>query len=249
MWLRVPEAIERVLWETPLEPATEAVVDRVAREWAVRGIPSKRDEILEGLPIISIGRPETWALTQVYRADKMPPGLRAKLDEADFYLVRLACSFRPVHKEKQVQWARFIVHLHPDAAGQQPIAFDLHPLMVTQEVRRSVKVALSPSLKFQEIEGSVGGMEFGFEYSELRPIISAAGVGEPQPSWDYEEAKGTRVQGGKWMHLLLKVPKGMKSVRATLDLTADVEMRGSLLQVVMGKEEVARDRLSVKLAG
>jgi len=95
----------------------------------------------------------------------------------------------------------------------------------------------------------MGGIEFGFEYSELQPIISAAGVGEPRPSWDYQEAKGTRVQGSKWMHLLLNVPKGMKPVRATLDLTADVEMRGSLLQVVMGKKEVARDRLSVKLVG
>ena len=247
MWLRTPETIEKVLWEAPLEPATEAVVERVAREWAVQGIRGGKDEILGGLPIVSIGWPETWALPEVYPPEKMPPALRAKLEEADFYLVRLACSFRPVRREKQVQWARFIVYLHPDAAGRQPIAFDLHPLMVTQEVRRNVKVTLSPSLKFHEIEGSVGGIEFGFEYSELQPIISASGAGEARPSWDYEEAKGTRVQGSKWMHLLLKAPKGMKPVRATLDLTADVAMHGSLLQVVMGKEEVARDRLSVKL--
>ncbi len=76
----------------------------------------------------------------------MPHPLRAKLEEADFHLVRLGCSFRPHRDDNQVEWARFLVRLLPDHAGRQPLAFDLHPLMVTQEVRRNVRVSLSPSL-------------------------------------------------------------------------------------------------------
>ena len=253
MWLRTPETIEKVLLEAPLEPANEAVVGQVVRELADRGMRGRqekiREEIQEGLDIVTIGQPETWELLEVYSLETISSLLQAKLREADFYLVRLACSFRPVHGDKQVDWARFSVQLKPDAVGRQPIAFDLHPLMVTQEVKRNVKVTLSPSLKFQEIEADMGGIEFGFEYTELQPIISAAGVGESQPSWDYEEAKGVRVQGGKWMHLLLKVPKKIKSVEATLDLIADVKVKGSLLSVVMRKTELAHDELSVKLVG
>jgi hypothetical protein len=57
---------------------------------------------------------------------------------------------------------------------------------------------------------------FRIRYIELHPIISAAGIGEGQVSWDYEEAKGSKIQGSKYMHMLLKVPKGMKPVVAFL---------------------------------
>ncbi len=82
----------------------------------------------------------------------------------------------------------------------------------------------------------------------MQPIISAAGVGEAEPSWDYEEAKGVKVQGGKWMHLLMKVPRGMTPVRATLDLAADVCVRKVRLPVVVIRNrQQAKDRLTVRL--
>ena len=102
--------------------------------------------------------------------------------------------------------------------------------------------------RFQEIGGSLGEVAFGFEYPVLQPIISAAGAGESKPCWDYEEAKGVMVRGSKWMHLLLKVPKGMERVRAVLDLAADVRAYGFRLPVlVIPDEERARDRLTVRL--
>jgi len=250
MWLRVPDAIEHVLWEEPLEPATDEAVERLSRELAVRGLERDvRDHVRE-LPVVSIGQPEVWPLAEVYSPEKMPSTLRAKLQEADFYLARLACSFRPRRDDVEIEWARFLVHLVPDDSGQQPTAFDLHPLQVTQEVRHNVKVSLNPTLKFMEIEAGPGGVEFGFEYPELQPLISATGVGEAKPSWDYEEAKGARLQGGKWMHLLVKAPKGMASSKAVLDLTADVTVRGSRLPVlVLRSRQEAESRLTVRLWG
>jgi len=248
MWLKAPETIDQVLWEGALEPATDEAVERVGREWAARGVKENAHDAVRDLPLASIGRPEVWALPELYPPDKMPYSLRAKLGEADFYLVRLACSFRPRKEQSRVEWARLTVHLLPDSTARQPIAFDLHPLMVTQEVRRNVKVTLSPSLKFQEIGAEIGGVEFGFEYPELQPLISASGAGEEKPSWDYEEAKGAMVQGSKWMHLLAKAPKGMETVRAILDLVADVRVRDSRLPVLAIRDkEQAHDRLTVRL--
>lgn len=251
MWLRVPDAIEHVLWEEqPLEPATEEAVERLSRELAVRGLERDVRDDIRDLPVVSIGQPEVWPLAEVYPPEKMPSTLRAKLEEADFYLARLACSFRPRRDDVEVEWARFLVHLVPDDAGLQPIAFDLHPLQVTQEVRRSVKVSLSPTLKFMEIEAGVGGGEFGFEYPELQPLVSAMGAGEAKPSWDYEEAKGVRVQGSKWMHLLAKAPKGMASGKAVLDIAADVTVRGLRLPVlVLRSRQEAEARLTARLWG
>ncbi len=248
MWLKTPETIENILWEGTLEPASDEALERLGGEWAMRGIKGDLAEAARDLPVVSIGRPEVWTLAEVYPPDKMPHPLKAKLDEADFYLVRLSCSFRLRRGESQIEWARFLVYLLPDSAARQPIAFDLHPLMVTQEVKRNVKVSLAPSLKFTEIEGSIGGVEFGFEYPELQPLISAAGGGEATPSWDYQEAKGARVQGCKWMHLLVKAPRGTSPVRAILDLSADVRVRDVRLPVLgLRDKEKARDHLTVRL--
>ena len=119
--------------------------------------------------------------------------------------------------------------------------------MVTQEVKHSVKVTLSPTLKFQEVSASFGGIDFGLEYAELHPIISATGIGEGQPSWDYEEAKGLKIQGSKFMHMLLKVPKKMKPFEAFLDLVADVRIRDQVLRLNAGKTKEIAKSLKVNL--
>ena len=87
----------------------------------------------------------------------------------------------------------------------------------------------------------------GLEYIELHPIISAAGIGEGQASWDYEEARGSKIQGSKYMHMLLKVPKGMKPITAFLDLTADIKIRDQILRLNVGKKESAAKSLKIKL--
>lgn len=248
MWLVMPETVDNVLWEGALQPATDKALEQLGEEWSARGNQGSPADAVRDLPLISIGQPEVWTLPEVYPPREMPHLLKAKLDEADFYLVRLGCSFRPRKDDSQVEWARLLVRLLPDSAGHQPIAFDLHPLMVTQEVKRNVKVSLSPSLNFAEVEASLGGIEFGFEYAELQPTISASGLGEALPSWDYAEAKGVMVQGGKWMHLLVKAPKGTTPVCATLDLAADVRVRESVLSVLaISDKQQAQDHLTVRL--
>jgi hypothetical protein len=233
MWLRAPETVHDVLWEGMLEPETEEAVVRTRRELAIRKDQADLQEDLRNLPTISIGRPEVWSLAELYPQDKMPHLLKVKLDEADFYLVRAVCSFRPMRKTISLSWARFMVRLLPDNNGRQPIAYDLYPKELFQEVKHQIKVSLSPTLNFQELQAGVGGVEFGLEYPELQPVITTAGIGESDVDWSYEEASGMRVQGSKTMHLLVEAPKGMSSAWASLDLVADVLVRNSYLPTLM----------------
>ena len=250
MWIQVPEDVEHVLWEGLLEPAADEAMERSERERAEKGFHGDVRTILRDLSVVSIGQPETWPLQAVYPPDKMPLPLQAKLNEADFYLVALACSFRPVHGESHIQWARFRAYLVPDSAGHQPLAYDLYPNEVVQEVKRQVKVTLNPTLKFYEVQANVGSVEFGLEYRELHPLISGTGQGQPDPMWDYEEAKGIRVQGGKSMYLLVKAPKGMPSGRVILDLAADVVVQGSILPtLVLQNRQEAGKQLAAQLWG
>ena len=147
-------------------------------------------------------------------------------------------------------WARFYVFLPPDSLGRQPIAYDISPVDITQEVKRHFKFTLAPTLKFRTVvEAEVGSLEFGLEYPELQPIIVGAGVGEAMPTWDYQVATGMAgIQGAKWMHLLIKAPKGMPAATAQLALTAQiyVESVSSWLPSVIGPAEQGA-RLDVQL--
>jgi hypothetical protein len=249
MWLPVPDNGRDVLWEGPLQPEEQSV-DRLQRSRPGGESQVDPQDLARNLPVVSIGQPETWPLGSVYEFDKMPPLLRTKANEADFYLIRLACSFRPLRRETRIEWARFVIALHPDREGHQPIAEDLHPNEVDQEVQHRTKVTLSPSLKFQSVEASLGSVEFGFEYPELQPRIVAAGHSSTKASWDYSEAAGVAVHGGKWMHLLVKSPKGMPCADADIHLVADVAVREGLIRAfVKNKPTDMRDQLAVRLWG
>lgn len=245
MWLRVPDGVESTVWEGALEPMANAGVERGLND---RGLEEIAD-VTRDLPVVSIGQPEVWPLSALYPRNKMPVPIKAKLHEADFYLVRFSCSFRPRRKETRIEWARFEVNLLPDATGHAPVAFDLHPIQVSLEVKRNVKVTLSPSVKFQEVEASAGGVDFGFEYTQLEPLISGTGAGESVPSWDYESAKGNDLQGSKWMHLLAKAPREMTTAHARLDLSADVVVKGFRLSVFTRPEKRVAEPLTVRLWG
>jgi len=201
------------------------------------------------LPIVSIGRPEVWNLVDLYPSNKLPVTVRTKLAEAKFYLVRLSCSFRPARDRTRIDWARLTVSLQPDATGQVANAFDLHPLLVSQEVKRNLKVSLSPTLKFQEVEAGIGELGFGFEYTEIQPTISASGAGESEPAWDFSAAAGAHVQGSKWMHLLLKMSTEMTACDANLHLTADVVRSGVRIPVFSRPTQTSAKPLTVRLCG
>jgi hypothetical protein len=242
MWLVVPSQETNIVWDGELALAEEEppIATRGGREQAY---PLPHD-----LPRVSIGRPEIWRLEEVYESTDLPLAIRTKLAEAEFRFVRLSCSFRPPRDDVRIEWARFTVQLLTDGDGRQPIAFDLHPMEVTREARRNVKVTLSPTIKFREVEVGLGSVEFGFEYPELQPVITGSGAGESVPSWDYEAQPGLRLQGSKWMHLLVRAPKDMRAANARLELVADVSHRGIRLPAALGGDRSEHARaLTVRL--
>jgi hypothetical protein len=240
MWLPVPNDGETFL-EGSLE--LEAIPHGTPQrgDWPASQPPGQ--DVARSLPVVSIGQPQSWPLADLFEAAQIPATVRASLADADFYLVRLACSFRPARGEGRIEWARFLVEMHPDAAGRQPVTESQHPMEVTQPVQHQLKFILSPSFSFQPVQASVGEASVGVEYQELRPRISASGFGTAQASWDYFEVPGIEVVGGKWMHLVARAPKGTSGVSADLSVTADVRVGGRVVRAVMGsKRRPVHDR-------
>jgi hypothetical protein len=241
MLLKAPSTID--------EPVIEGTFATVggADDVAFRGVHDREADVSIGreLPVVKIGRPESWRLVDLFH-DGLPPLLEASHDH-EFRLIRLACSFRPRQRGEGIEWARFSVQILPDDAGNQPVAFDLHPLEQVREVKRNLKVTLSPSLKFKEVEGSLGSLETGLQYDELQPTVSGSGIGETTPSWDFEATRGVDVIGTRVMHLITRAPRGMSAARAALEITADVVGAGFRIPVILRRERTEEDRLEVRL--
>jgi hypothetical protein len=250
MWLSTPDTIEHILVERQLEPISDDTLDQSTRGSSSPGVKLTPDD-LSNMPILQIGKPDSWTLQEFSSPSKLPRSIRAKLSQTDFHVIRLSCAFLIHNKEIRVDWARFRVILLPHSStGAQPTAFDLYPLQVMQEVKHQTKVTLSPSLTFQEV-GVNMSTEFGFEYIEQIPKVSAAiGSSGIDPSWDYRPGKGQIVQGTKWMWLLVKAPKGQITGQALVDLQADVLVRGSLYPVtIRHRQKQAAPQLPVSLWG
>jgi hypothetical protein len=226
VWLPDPAGQEEILAEAQLRPASDDAVERAA---SAAGRASPDDaltaEDIRELPVVSIGRPQHVPLSEIYA--EPPPAVREAAAGDEFFLVRVSCSFLPRKDDVVVEWARFVVQLHADPEGRRPVVFDLYPREIEKTVERDVRISLSPSVKFTEVEASAGGVAFGYSYSELQPMVTGAEFDEGTKAvWDYEKAAGSPVRGWKKMYLLAKAPKGMARAEASLAVTADVSVRG-----------------------
>ncbi len=250
MWLTTPDTIKHMLVERQLEPVGDDASDQSTRDWQNHGAKLAPKETLRNIPVVSIGKPESWLLQDLYSPRKLSRPIRAKLSQEDFYLVRFSCSFRPIPGESRVEWACFRVTLLPHpSTGAQPVAFDLYPQQVVQEVKHRIKVTFNPLLKFQELEASFGSAEFGFEDTQQIPIISGTLGTSLDPSWSYAAGSKEEVQGIKWMYLLVKAPKGLISGQALLELEADVLVRGVRLPMTLWRQQEQAAQRTVSLWG
>lgn len=238
MWLQLSDTIEHVLAERPLEFVSDDPFSNTSRNIHSSNPVQLTPQDIRKMTVVAIGQPRTWTLQEIYSLNKLPRALRSQLKQADFYVVYLSCSFRPINQECRVEWARFRATFPPQApAGTRPLALDIYPQQVVQERKKQVKVTLSPALKFLEIEANIGNVAFGFEYTEQIPMISASIGTSFDPSWDYRVGPGHEVLGTKHMFLLLEAPKGLISAQVQLDLEADVLIRGARFPVTFWRRQ------------
>jgi hypothetical protein len=238
MWITaIPGA--NPLWEGELAPVQggQSVGEHVYRDSSSTPPLSS-----ESPGVVSIGKPQVLPVASLYEAGALPPGVKAKLEQADYFLVQLSCSFRP-ERDDAIDWARFSVSLNSTKPGEV-FAAELHPLSVEMKAKRKVKVGISSSLKFAD--AAEVGVEYGsgVEYPELSPIITAAGVGESRPSWDYTKMRGWQITGSKLMNMIVRSPKGTSRLTASLAIMAEVNARRF---AILFEPETCGNELEVQL--
>jgi hypothetical protein len=200
-------------------------------------------------PVVSLGRPIEWNLAHLARekGEQLPAELSLQLREADFYLLQLACSFRPSVKSR-ITWARLQTQLQPENGTEAPIAFDLYPLEIYDESRRDVKVSISPALRFTAfeamgVEGRVGEILMNLEIKKLEPVIIGYGALESTPNWDFFAHEHYPLLGSKFCYLIVKKPRSAKAVRLALNVTAEFETNQGLFRAKIARRDRGQLRL------
>ena len=175
------------------------------------------------LPIVSIGRPRAWAIDELVLSEDLPMEVKASLKADMFFVVRLACSFRPQRDDVSVAWAQLALQLRPDQQGLVPLAFDLYPMSVERERKVSKRVSLSPSLKFHDVEAGFGEFAYSVDYPAIEPVLTAAGIDESTPSWNFTAVPGFPLTGAKLLHAVVAAPRALSHLTVTVELTADLD--------------------------
>jgi hypothetical protein len=196
--------------------------------------------------MISIGRPEWWSLAELYRmrGKDLPAEIALQINQADFCLLRLACSFQP-YPDISVEWARFVAYLHSPNDEMGPIAFDIHPKEIFDRSERNMKVAVTPRLKFSPLQADLGSAEVGLQYERLEPVIIGAGVGQADPSWTFERSGHRQVIGSRFMHMIVKHSRDMGGVRVSFEIIAEISKPGQFLWSVRTRERDKARRTTV----
>jgi hypothetical protein len=231
-----PTDIEYPLYEEQLE-FTPGSLDKAVQE---KGTKSIRSELKSRGPAVTLGQPQWWNLAHLAqeKGETLPAELSLLLRDADFYLLLLACSFKP-ERDSQVEWARFTAYLRPKTGQENPIAFDLYPREIYDEAQTDVKVNIAPSLKFSEVELSPGEVVTTLQFRRLEPVVVGYGVLESAPNWDFEKHKDQPLRGSKFGYLIVKKPRSAQAVRLSLDIVADVATRHGLLSARVPEKDRA----------
>ena len=206
------------LWEAPLvleEARSERGAE--ARSPAAAAPVDARD-----MPVVTIEPPQVATLEAAAGAEVVAAAAKSAAPDARFFIVRLDFSIRPHPGRVRVEWARLRCELLGTDGGTPPSAEDMHPWTVEEKVAHHVSLEVSPSLKFTEVELSAGTYTHSYDYETLEPVISAAGRGGHDLSWDFTAFHDGTVTGGKRMHALISVPAASGAVHARLSFSADL---------------------------
>lgn len=223
-----PSAIEHVAWQGELVAPAVTLSGKGPRSI-----------------VVTIGQPEVWpaaeALETVVGQKWTPP-----LGDADFWLLRLACTLREPPGRPTLTEAQQRLHLRPRnrrADRRTAYAFSLFPDRLSVEDKGEVSAQLGPELKFASGAGvSVGEIGATLQLRQVFPVIQSYGAGEPEAGWLFRAHEAYPLDGSQFAYAVLAARAGAGGIRASVELVATVQTQIGPLR--LGLPEEAHAHLS-----
>jgi hypothetical protein len=172
--------------------------------------------------VIALGGPVSIPVTADQLADEAEAAafVRAREGSFSFYLVHLACAFRPLEDEPLLTASVRIDLLRGDGASSpRPIALSIKPLRLSEPVEVSRTISLGASLRI---------LQSGVETAETRtfedPFVEGVNELRSDPLWEFRRTRHTDIRGSQRLVLVVQSPIG-SDARGSVALSATVQQK------------------------
>lgn len=184
-----------------------------------RGHPHDERPLRE---VIALGGPVSIPVTaeQLTDEDDAAAFVRVREGSFSFYLVHLACAFRPLEDEPLLAATVHIDLVRGDGASSpRPIALSIKPLRLSEPVEVSRTISLGASLKI---------LQSGVEKAETRtfedPFVEGVNELRSDPQWEFRRTRHTDIRGSQRLVLVVQSPIGSDG-RGSVALSATVSRK------------------------
>lgn len=132
-------------------------------------------------------------------------------ETADFFLVHLAATFVPDPDEPfERAWLTVRLQRRDDVTEPMPIAWSMQPNRISDEVERSRKVSIGPSLKIAGV--GVEASAASGSTQVLRDVsLEARHELEANPMWVLERTRSAPIRGVQRFVLVVRSPRGVST--------------------------------------
>ena len=128
------------------------------------------------------------------------------LGKFDFWLIQSPFSFMPAH-DNQFKWARIAAKMKPlSESMKNPIAYDAYPRGIYEEIKEKHRISIGLSFKFAEIIEPKAEYVKEIEFTRLEPVITAAGIGKSEPTWDFRDRAAFNLKDVNALYIIAKTP-------------------------------------------
>lgn len=183
--------------------------------------------------LVTAGVPVVLSLVDYFltKGKKPSADIAMQLKEYNFWLMMCAFSIH-VRKGYAVKWVEFgfelnLAELVPAGAQiltasiqsgkfyaadnlSQPIAYDMQPLKIVDQVDEKQGLVISPGFEFQNVKASLFDASLELEYSHIYPKITGYGKRESGPYWKFEPGDQDAVEAGtKEVRMVVRAAKGI----------------------------------------
>jgi hypothetical protein len=204
-----------LLFESILEPSIPAVNELRSKievdEGEIVSLRGKTNRVAVGLPYYENLTSRLQALNE-----EIPYEIKRLMNDYDFHYIRLTCSFLP-DNDCIFEWARFGVDLNATSRSNEltlkPIAWDMSPHEVLNEIKCKREISFTPELKFGIVPDILdaeigGGVTESKEYVVYEPQITSFGLNRSDVVWQFTKTKEMGIWGNKSLLLVVRTPKG-----------------------------------------
>jgi hypothetical protein len=177
--------------------------------------------------IMEVGEPECWNLKALCNRKKIkiPEKVNMLLDKSDFWLIQSAFSFIPAHGSQFI-WARIVTSLEAlTGYSENHIAYDAYPKNIFQEINRDKEINIGLNFKFETMVEAKAEYIQKIESTRLEPVISVAGIGKKEPTWNFSGKAAFCLQGVSALYIILKTPVNSRGIKLSFFSHAEISTK------------------------